>query len=110
MYLQRRITMQDPKKQSETVEVADTNLEPRDIPLNNPLPTTNDPGGASAKGYSADPMPESAPNAEGAIPLTGVVGDESHIRQPEREGKVTPTGRSEPHDYTPNDRLMGSDR
>jgi hypothetical protein len=106
----RRFTMQDPKKQKEPVEVADTNLEPRDIPLNSPLPTTNDPGGASAKGYSADPKAETPVKAEGAIPLTAVADDASHVRQPERDGKVRPTGRSEPHDYTPNDRLMGSDR
>lgn len=102
--------MQDPKKQKEPVEVADTNLEARDIPLDNPLPTTNDPGGAAAKGYSADPKPETAVKAEGAIPLSAVAGDESHVRQPERDGNVRPTGRSEPHDYTPNDRLMGADR
>lgn len=92
------------------VEVADTNLEPRDIPLEEPLPAANDPGGAHAKGYSADPKPDANVKAKGPIPLADVSDEESHVRQPEREGKVRPTGRSEPHDYTPNDRLMGSDR
>jgi hypothetical protein len=102
------MTEQQPTQQ--TVEVADTNLEPRDIPLNEPLPTTNDPGGAHAKGYSADPKPETKVKTEGPVPLAAVAEDELHVRQPEREGKVHPTGRSEPRDYTPNDRLMGSDR
>ena len=32
------------------------------------------------------------------------------IHVPERDDHVQPTGRDEPGDYTPNDRLMGSDR
>jgi hypothetical protein len=102
--------MTDPKSAQPTVEVADTNLEPRDIPLNEPIPTANDPGGAHAKGYSADQGPEADVNPEGPIPLAAVPDEGMAIRQPEREGKVHPTGRSEPEDYTPNDRLMGSDR
>jgi hypothetical protein len=87
-----------------------TNLEPRDIPLNEPVPTANDPGGAHAKGYSADPKPEVKVNLEGPIPLADIAEKETGVHQPEREGAVRPTGRSEPRDYTPNDRLMGSDR
>jgi hypothetical protein len=102
--------MADPKTPKPTVEVADTNLEPRDIPLDEPLPTADDPGGARAKGYSAEPRPEKDVPATGPPPLAAVPEGQSHVRQPEREGKVCPTGRSEPRDYTPNDRLMGSDR
>jgi hypothetical protein len=98
--------MYDPNTPTEPAEVADTNLEPRDIPL----PAANDPGGASAKGYSADPKPKTDVDEEGAIPLTAVDEDEVLIRQPESEGKIHPTGRSEPRDYNPNDRLMGADR
>jgi hypothetical protein len=47
---------------------------------------------------------------EGAIPLASVPEGESHVQQPERDGRVRPTGRRETDDYTPNDRLMGSDR
>ena len=38
-------------------EVADTNLEPRAIPLQEPVPAPDDPGGARAKGYTADGLP-----------------------------------------------------
>ena len=95
------------KKPEAIVEVADTNLEPRDIPLDEPLPTTNDPGGAHAKGYSADPRPEKDIKTAGPVPLAAAPDDTSHVRQPEREGKAHPTGRSEPGDYTPNDRADG---
>lgn len=103
--------MKHKRTQQETAEVADTNLEPRDIPLQEPVPTPNDPGGAHSKGYSADAEPEADTDAKSdePIPLAAAPG-EHQVRQPEREGKVRPTGRSEPRDYSPNDRLMGSDR
>jgi hypothetical protein len=68
----------------------------------------NDPGGAHTKGYSAETG--SAPDvpAEGPIPLAP--DDGGAILRPKRGPDVKPTGRSEPGDYTPNDRLMGSDR
>lgn len=91
------------KPKSKMAEVADTNLEPRDIPL-------NDPGGAHAKGYSADPQAPVQVQPTGPIPLASVADDESQVHQPEREGKVQPTGRSDGGAYTPNERLMGSDR
>jgi len=78
--------------------------------LDTPLPTTDDPGGAHAKGYSADPRPEKKVKDTGPVPLVAGHDAESSVRQPERDGHVRPTGRSEPGDYTPNDRLMGSDR
>ncbi len=92
-------------------DVADTNLEPRDIPLDQPVPTPNDPGGAHAKGYSPDSKPDlgATADADGPVPLAPAPKG-GHVRQPERDGNVRPTGRSEPRDYTPNDRLMGSDR
>jgi hypothetical protein len=68
----------------------------------------NDPGGAHTKGYSAEPGPDPEVPDEGPIPLAP---DRSGaIHQPERDDGVQPTGRSEPGEYTPNDRLMGSDR
>jgi hypothetical protein len=80
---------------------------PRDVPL----PSTNDPGGAHAKGYSADPRPEAPAPEEGPVPLAAVPDPtESAVRQPERDGNVQPTGRSEPGCYSPNDRVMGADR
>jgi hypothetical protein len=93
----------------EMPEVADTNLEPRDFPLNDPVPMPNDPGGAHSKGYSPDADSGADANPTGPIPLA-TAPEEAHIHQPELEGKVTPTGPSEPRGYTPNDRLMGSDR
>jgi hypothetical protein len=92
-------------------EVADTNLEPRDIPLQDPVPSPNDPGGAHAKGYTPDTGPDMDADAdtEGPIPLAGLPEGEG-VHQPEWQGNTHPTGRSEPRDYTPNDRLMGSDR
>jgi hypothetical protein len=75
-----------------------------------PLPTTNDPGGAHTKGYSADPRPEAKVQDQGPIPLAAGHDGASAVRQPERDGKVRPTGRSEGRGYSPNDRLMGSDR
>lgn len=81
-----------------------------DARLDEPLPTTNDPGGAHAKGFSADPRPEKGVPAKGRVPLAAGHDSASEVHQPEREGKAQPTGRAEPRDYTPNDRLMGSDR
>jgi hypothetical protein len=75
-----------------------------------PLPTADDPGGAHAKGYSADPRPEKEVQSEGPIPLVPGHDSASGVRQPERDGPGQPTGRSEPKEYSPNDRLMGADR
>jgi hypothetical protein len=76
--------------------------------LDEPLPA-GDPGGAHAKGYSADPRPEVPVPAEGPLPLAPAPETHPAVHQPEREGKVQPTGRRE-EEYTPNDRLTGSDR
>lgn len=68
----------------------------------------DDPGGAHTKGYSAETGPAPDVPDEGPIPLAP--DDGGAILRPTRDPDVTPTGRSEPRDYTPNDRLMGSDR
>ena len=82
-----------------------------DAPRDVPLPSVDDPGGAHAKGYSADPRPEAPAPASGPVPLAAAPDpDESAVQQPERDGKIRPTGRSEPGGYSPNDWLMGSDR
>ena len=83
----------------------ESNVSPED-----PIPATDDPGGAHAKGYSADPRPEKKVQNHGPIPLAAGHDGESAVRQPERDGRVQPTGRSEGGGYSPNDRLMGSDR
>jgi hypothetical protein len=51
--------------------LADTNLEPRDVPMQESVPAPNDPGGAHAKGYSADTGPDMTADAdtEGPMPL-----------------------------------------
>ena len=102
--------MSDVKTGKQTVEVADTNLEPRDIALNEPVQAPTDPGGAHAKGFSADPRPGSKVQPEGAIPVASVAEGETHVQQPERAGKVRPTGRGETGDYNPNDRIVNSGR
>jgi hypothetical protein len=75
-----------------------------------PVPAPDDPGGAHAKGFSADPRPEQSVPASDPVPLAEAPEGGSGVRVPERDNHVRPTGRSEPHDYTPNDRLMGADR
>lgn len=76
-----------------------------DDPITTPV---SDPGGAHAKGYSADPT-QSAAEVPDPIPLADAPPG-AKIIQPEQAGHVRPTGRDEPGDYTPNDRLMGADR
>jgi hypothetical protein len=106
----RRCSMADKPADKQAIKGLEPDGQQHDLPLEEPPPGTNDPGGAHTKGYSADPRPEKGVKREGPIPLAAVPEDGSHVRQPELEGKVRPTGRSEPHEYTPNDRLMGSDR
>jgi hypothetical protein len=77
---------------------------------NEPIPAPTDPGGAHAKGYSADPAPEKPVGEEGDLPVSKGPGVPHPIHVPERDTNVRPTGRGEEKDYTPNDRLMGSDR
>ena len=93
----------------QTTRESEPKPDPNRVRLDEPLPTVNDPGGADAKGYSADPRPEPAVQDQGPIPLAAAPDTQPAIQQPEREGKVQPTGRQE-ETYTPNDRLMGSDR
>jgi hypothetical protein len=100
-----------PKTTPQAAQPTDADQIPLDVPpLEEPRESADDPGGAHAKGYSADPRPEPDVPVQGPIPLAHIPEDGSHVRQPEREGKVQPTGRAEERDYTPNDRLMGSDR
>ena len=102
--------MADKPVEKQASKIVDADGRQHDVPLEVPLPGTNDLGGAHTKGYSAEPRPEPDVQAEGALPLASVPEGESHVQQPERDGKVRPTGRRETDDYTPNDRLMGSDR
>jgi hypothetical protein len=88
----------------------DPAADPLPAGMDEPLPTANDPGGADAKGYSAEPGPEPPVKDSDPLPLAPAPDTHPAIHQPEREGKVQPTGRGEETEYTPNDRLMGSDR
>jgi len=79
-----------------------------DPTVDSAVPAAADPGGAHAKGYSADPQ-----QAEAEVPDPVPLVDPppgAAIIQPERAGHVQPTGRDEPGEYTPNERLMGADR
>jgi hypothetical protein len=73
-----------------------------------PLPPANDPGGAHAKGYSADPDPH-APQLPDPIPLATDVPDGA-IHVPERDPGVQPTGRAEPEPYNPDERVVSGAR
>jgi hypothetical protein len=87
---------------------ANRNPDPDDSDLDAAVAKVNDPGGAHTKGYTAEPGPDPDVPADGPIPLA--TGGGGTIHQPEKDDGVSATGRSEPGDYTPNDRLMGSDR
>jgi hypothetical protein len=89
--------------------MAETRTTPTDVNPDEPVPAPADPGGAHAKGFSADPRPGAGGEQE-PVPLAAAEEGLSQVKQPERQGHVRPTGRSEPQEYTPNDRLMGSDR
>ncbi len=78
--------------------------------LEDPVPAPEDPGGAHAKGFSADPRPEAEVSDQDPVPLAPASAAQPAVHVPERDRHVKPTGRREPGDYTPNDRLMGSDR
>jgi hypothetical protein len=94
------------KATPEQTGVRATDSAPQAPPADLPLPA--DPGGAHAKGYSADPMAEPDVPATGPLPLAP--GPDTHpaVQQPERDGKVQPTGRSEPKPEAANDRLLGA--
>lgn len=65
-------------------------------------PPTGDPGGAHAKGYSADPDQNVADVPE-PIPLVDAPPGGIHVA--ERDNGVQPTGRAEPPD-DPNNRIV----
>jgi hypothetical protein len=85
--------------------MADDAYNPANDP---PLPKANDPGGAHRKGYSADPGPVPAAPDQDPVPLADEAG--GHVRKPDDDPALPATGRSEPKAYSPNDRVMGSDR
>jgi hypothetical protein len=74
-------------------------------PTDQPVPNANDPGGAHRKGYSAQPGPEPPVKEEGPLPLASKA--EAHVQKPDQSHAVQP---SPPGGYSPNDRVMGSDR
>jgi hypothetical protein len=74
-----------------------------------PLPA-DDPGGAHAKGYSADPRPDADVPEQDPIPLQPSPAATSQVHQPEKEGKAQPTGREDRGAEAPNQRVMGADR
>src|SRR5579871_347903 len=57
----------------------DADQIPLDVPpQEEPVLAADDPGGAHAKGYSADPRPEQEVPADGPIPLASLPDDSSH--------------------------------
>jgi hypothetical protein len=82
----------------------DTRTDPRPDPRPDAdpgLPPADDPGGAHAKGYSADPD-QRVPEVAEPIPLADAPPGGIHV--PERDG-VQPTGRSDLPD-DPNNRVV----
>ena len=67
------------------------------------IPAAADPGGAHAKGFSAEPG-SAAANLPDPIPLADAPAGGIHV--PERDPGVAPTGRSEPTPYDPNDQIV----
>ena len=63
--------------------------------------TTSDPGGAHAKGYSADPDPSDTAPETDPVPLAPGPNTHSKVRVPERDNHVQPTGRKELPDDEP---------
>jgi len=78
--------------------------------LDEPVLPGDDPGGAHAKGFSADPRPEQPVDEEGPVPLARGPDVHPAVHVPERDNHVQPTGRTGEKSYSPNDRLMGADR
>jgi hypothetical protein len=61
-----------------------------DVSADDPLPSTNDPGGAHAKGYSADPLPGKDPPAEGPVPLAPAPASPPRYASPSARARSTP--------------------
>ena len=51
------------------------------------------------------PAPDNDP-----VPLAADADVQGHVKKPDTDPTLPPTGRDEPKPYTPNDRLMGADR
>jgi hypothetical protein len=83
-------------------------LDPPTAPANDAdpgLPPADDPGGAHAKGYSADTDPH-APAVTEPIPLADAPPGGIHV--PERDDGVQPTGRRDAPD-DPHNRIVESE-
>jgi len=76
--------------------------------LDDVLPPSHDPAGASSKGYTADPSGQTVPVGE-PVPLVPDSEAPRGIHVAERDDGVEPTGRSEEGEFTANDHLMGAD-
>lgn len=72
------------------------------------LDLTADPGGAHAKGYSADPGPEVDVPDDGPIPLADAPRKKQAIKVPHDPRGLPPTGRDEPAGQTPDGRPVRS--
>ncbi len=72
------------------------------VPGDPGLAPADDPGGAHAKGYSADPD-QGVPDVPEPVPLADAPPGGIHV--PERDDGVQPTGRSEPP-ADPNNRVV----
>lgn len=69
--------------------------ESAEAQLDEPLPVPADPTRPDAKGYSADPRPETAAGDKEPVPLVPSPDGPSAVRVPERDNHISPTGREE---------------
>ncbi len=75
--------------------------------LDDPAPAPNDPGRAHAKGYVAETSPGKPAPEKGPVPLATDNEVRGEVHKPDQSHAVQST---EPGEYSPNNRVMGSDR
>jgi hypothetical protein len=82
---------------------------PYDSAHDPPLPNADDPGGAHRKGYSADARPGKPAPEKDPVPLAADAEVHGHVRKPETDPALPPTGRSESPSPTSRERVLGAD-
>ncbi len=81
--------------------------DPADATLAELAPNAADPGGAHRKGYSAEPGPAPPVPDTDPLPLADDEDVRGHVRRPDEDAVLPPTGREEPPTYPPGDRSIG---
>ena len=95
------IGFEEALKMADEVIRRQTSRDPKPVGTDDPTPAPVDPGGAHAKGYSADPGSNETVQEPDPVPLAPGPNTHSAVRVPERDDHVNPTGRKEPPDDEP---------